>query len=245
MKSLAALALLLASAVVQAQPITVSNPVFTSFGDFFGGTPGTFQWNIGYAYSFPADSTGFDYAFNLRGDVTAQMTGTATLFAFQGTVGFTLTTGAAPVQLSDITVSFNGKEVVSGGSAASFTARNVFQASLNAPSFGYDFVVVHYLPERTASGVFIEEVTFLRPSTLLAANTDYTLFLSVGPTLSIDSYPPTSSMLGYALEFGGTVAPWLDGLTVSFTAQPVPEPASLLMLGAGVAALLARRRRAG
>jgi hypothetical protein len=52
-------------------------------------------------------------------------------------------------------------------------------------------------------------------------------------------------MLGYALEFGGTVAPWLDGLTVSFTAQPVPEPASLLMLGAGVAALLARRRRAG
>ena len=242
MKSLAALALLLASAVAQAQAITVSDDVFSITDSVFGGgTPGRVQSNLSYSHQVAGDS----YTFNLRGDVTAQMTGTATSFSFLGAAGFRLTTGAAPVQLSDITVRFNGKEVVSGGSAASFKASNVFQGSLNAPSFGYDFVVVHYLPDRTASGVFIDEVTFLRPSTLLAANTDYTLFLGVGPTLSIDSYPPTSSMLGYALEFGGTVAPWLDGLTVSFTAQPVPEPASLLMLGAGVAALLARRRRAG
>jgi len=242
MKSLAALALVLASAVAQAQAITVSDDVFSITDSIFGGgTPGRVQSNL----SFSHQATGDAYSFNLRGDVTAQMTGTATSFSFQGVAAFALTTGPAPVQLSEITVSYNGKEVVSGGSAAGYAARNFFQVSLNVNNFGYDFVVLNYLPNRTVSGVFIEEGRIHASNTLLAANTEYTLFLCVGPTMNIESYPPTSSMLGYALEFGGTVAPWLDGLTVSFTAQPVPEPASLLMLGAGVAALLARRRRAG
>lgn len=59
--------------------------------------------------------------------------------------------------------------------------------------------------------------------------------------MRISSYAPGSSMLGYAVAFGGDGAPAFDGVTVSFVATAVPEPASLLMLGAGVAALVARR----
>jgi hypothetical protein len=241
MKSLAALALLLASAVAQAQAITVSGTYSSGSGDFSGGTAGTYQSNVSHSHQVMGDS----YTFNLRGDVTAQMTGTADRFDFQAGANFTLTTGAAPVLLSDITVYYNGKEVVSGGSAASFSAQNFYRATLNKEGFGPDFYFGAFLPERVAQGVFIEDRQITLPDTILAANTAYTLYMDVVPTHRISSYPAVSPMLGYALEFGGTVAPWLDGVTVTFTAQPVPEPASLLMLGAGVAALLARRRRAG
>lgn len=48
MKSLAALALLLASAVAQAQAITVADDVISVEDSFFlGGTPGRVQSNLG------------------------------------------------------------------------------------------------------------------------------------------------------------------------------------------------------
>jgi hypothetical protein len=242
MKSLAALALLLASAVAQAQAITVSSAASDSTWYFDGGTTaGTAQSNVSHSYQI----TGDDYSFNLRGDVTAQMTGTADSFTFEPFSTFTLSTGAAPVLLSDITVRYNGKEVVSGGSGAVLGTSNYFRAVLYAPGLGYDISHGQSLPFRSAQGVFIEDVTVSLSNTILAANTEYRLIMDMTSFIGISSYPSSSSMIGYAVEFGGTVAPWLDGLSVSFTAQPVPEPGSLLMLGAGVAALLARRRRAG
>lgn len=235
------LVLMLLPAVSQAQPITVSADSSQGVGFFGEGTDGRYQSNVSHAFT----STGSAYSFNLRGDVTAQMSGTAEYFGFQAAAFFTLTTGAAPVQLSDITVSFNGKEVVSGGSTATFLAYNFYRAMVYAPGFGSDFEYATYLPDRTAQGVYVEDLSNALPGTLLAANTDYQLYIDVYPFLTVQDYPSSSSMLGYAMEFGGTVAPFYDGVTVSFTAAAVPEPAAWLLMGAGVAALLARRRRGG
>lgn len=176
--------------------------------------------------------------------MTAQMTGTATGFAYQTAAFFTLTTGAAPVSLSNIAVNYNGKEVVSGGSTATFTARNFYRASLYLGTFGPDAEYATYLPDRTVQGVYIEDLSNGIPNTILAANSAYTLYMDLYPTLSITSYPSNSSMLGYSVEFGGTVSPQFDGLTMSFDAEAVPEPTTMTLLGLGAAAIAARKRRA-
>ncbi len=240
MKTILSLSFVVVAAASFAQPITVSNDSSQGSGGFFGGTAGTYQSNVSHSHTI----SGSSYSFNLRGDVTAQMTGTATGFAYQTAAFFTLTTGAAPVSLSNIAVDYNGKEVVSGGSTATFTARNFYRASLYLGAFGPDAEYATYLPDRTAQGVYVEDLSNGIPNTILAANSAYTLYMDLYPTLSISSYPSSSSMLGYSVEFGGTVSPQFDGLTMSFDAEAVPEPATMTLLGLGVAAIAARKRRA-
>lgn len=237
----AALVLVLAATTVHAQTLTVSEGSSFGSGFFDGGTEGSFQSNVSHSYTV----VGNRHAFNLRGDVTAQMSGTADLFGFQAAAFFTVTTGAAPVELSQIRVSYYGKEVLSGGSTAEYQATNFYRGLLYAPGFGSDFEYGQYLPDRTSQGVYVTNLGEPLGGTYLAANTPYQLYIDVYPVLRLLDYPPNSSMLGYSVEFGGTVAPWFEGVTVTFEATPVPEPASLLMLGTGIAALLARRRRGG
>lgn len=242
MKAHVFLALFVASASALAQPITVSGASSQGTGYFDGGSAGTYQSNASHTNTVaPGDASGLAYAFTLRGDVTAQLSGTATAFLYQSAAFFTLTTGAAPVQLSNITVSYNGKEVVSGGSTATFSARQFYRADLSTGSFGSDFYYGTYLPARTTPGVYIETLSTGLPTTLLAANTEYRLYMDVYPIIDVSAYPAGSSMLGYALEYGGEVAPWLGGLTVGFNALAVPEPGTALLFAAGVAALLRRR----
>ena len=238
MKTLLSIALVLAAAASHAQTITVSgaNSSFSAF--FAGGTDGTYQSSVSHAYTV-SDAL---YSFNLRGDLTAQMSGTADQFDFQAFAYFTLTTGAAPVQLTAITVSYNGKEVVSGGSTAEYTASNYYRAELFAPGFGSDFAHAAFLPDRSTQGIFIEALSTDLPTTILAANTPYRLHMGLYPILLVAEYPSSSSMLGYSVEFGGPIAQSFEGVTVSFLANPVPEPAGWLMLGVGLAGLLARRR---
>jgi hypothetical protein len=126
MKNLAALAVLLVSTAASAQTLTIAGGAATSGADFSGGTAGTYQSNVSSSYSVEGSA----YSFNLRGDVTAQMSGTADFFGFQAWAIFAVTTGAAPVQLTDITVSYNGKEVVSGGSTATYRADNFYRSLL-------------------------------------------------------------------------------------------------------------------
>ncbi len=239
MKRLTLTVLLLSALAVHAQPIDVVTNGTGGGGGFQDGTPGTFQSNLSQSYTV----TGNRYEFNLRGDVTAQMSGTAAVFLYQGAGFFTLTTGPAPVLLTDIAVSYNGKEVVSGGSSASFLATQFYRATLYVPGFGEDTGYATYLPDRISQGVFEQDLTENLPSTLLAANTAYTLYMDVYPIVRISDYPSSSSMLGYALEFGGDVAPFYRGLSMSFIAQAVPEPGALAMLGLGLGVVLLRVRR--
>ncbi|MBL8305561.1 MAG: hypothetical protein JNM33_02610 [Rubrivivax sp.] len=221
-----------------AQPITVTDTFANDGVQFAGGTAGTYQSNVSFGHSAVAGQ----YSFNLRGDVTAQFTGTANYFSYQGYAYATLVTGAAPVQLSNITLSYNGKEVPSGGSTASFEAYNFYRAALYVSGFGYDVYGDSFLPPRTAQGVFIEDLSTSLAGTYLAANTSYTLYMDVFPYLNLASYPAGSSMLGYALEYGGTVSPAFDGLTLSFNAVAVPEPGAWLLLACGLVAVLRTRR---
>lgn len=238
LKFMVPLAFVLASTVVQAQPIAVLDR-FTILDPFFlNGTPGTYQGNLGQSHQVD----GALYSFSMRGDVTAQMRGTADYFGFSATASFILTTGAAPVQLTDITVEYNGKEVLSGGSLANYSAQISYRAGLNVPGFGQDFEIRESVAPRVAQGVYIEDRLSLAPGTIMAANTEYQLYMLIFADLNAANFLSPSSMLGYAVEFGGTVAPWLDGMTVSFVATPVSEPASLWLLGLGVAAVVARRR---
>lgn len=223
-----------------AQPITVSDVSVTHNGYWNGGTDGTVQSNASFNHS----ALDGDYRFNLRGDITAQFTGTADFFAHAAWVYATLTTGPAPVQLSDVVISYNGKEVPSGGSRAVYSAQNYYRAYLYVPGFGDDVSYETYLPARTTQGVYLEDLSNALPGTILAANTAYTLYMDVFPTLRLSSYPSSSSMLGYAVEFGGTVSPQFDGLTLSFNAVAVPEPGAGLLLAAGLAVVLKRRRTA-
>lgn len=236
---LTALVLLMAAALpAAAQPITVSDTSVQHNGYFAGGTDGTFQSNASFAYTALAG----DYSFNLRGDVTAQFIGTANTFAHAGWIYATLTTGPAPVHLSDITLNYNGKEVPSGGSTAEFAATNFYRAYLYVQGFGDDLHSDNFLPARTTQGVYIEDRSTALPETFLAANTAYTLYMDVFPSVRVTSYPSSSSMLGYAVEYGGAVSPQFDGLTLSFHAVAVPEPAAVLLFGAGMALLVLRRR---
>lgn len=240
MKTILSLSFVVVAAASFAQPITVSNAGSQWAGGFSGGTDGTFQSNVSHAHAV----SGSSYSFNLRGDVTAQMTGTATGFLHQSSAYFTLTTGAAPVSLSNIAVNYNGKEVVSGGSTATYSATNFYRAMLYFGAFAPDAEYSTYLTSRTAQGVYIENLSNGIPNTILAANTAYTLYMDLYPILNITSYPSNSSMLGYSVEFGGTVSPQFNGLTMSFDAEAVPEPATMTLLGLGVAAIAARKRRA-
>ncbi len=240
MKTILSLSFLVIAAASFAQPISVSNDLSQGSGGFFGGTPGTFQSNVSHSHTI----SGSSYSFNLRGDVTAQMTGTATDFLHQSSVYFTLTTGAAPVLLSNIAVDYNGKEVVSGGSTATFTATNFYRAMLYFGTFAPDAEYATYLTNRTVQGVYIEDLSNGIPNTILAANSAYTLYMDLYPILNISSYPSNSSMLGYSVEFGGTVSPQYDGLTMRFDAEAVPEPTTMTLLGLGAAAIAARKRRA-
>lgn len=239
MRSLVFLALAAASLASLAQPITVDSSTSQYAGGFSGGTAGTFQADVSHSHVV----SGADYSFNLRGDVTAQFLGTANFFSYQASAQFTLVTGAAPVRLSNIAVSYNAKEVPSGGSTATFTARQFYRGELYVPGFGQDFSYGSYLPDRTVQGVYIEDLRNTLANTYLAANTEYLLYMDVYPSVFVDAYPSSSSMLGYALEYGGTVAPVFDGLTVTFSAVAVPEPATGLLAAAGVLALGALRRR--
>ncbi len=240
MKTILSLSFVVVAAASFAQPILVSNAASQGSGGFFGGTAGAYQSNVSHSHTI----SGSSYSFNLRGDVTAQMTGTATDFLHQSSVYFTLTTGAAPVSLSNIAVNYNGKEVVSGGSTAAYSATNFYRAMLYFGAFAPDAEYSTYLTSRTAQGVYIEDLSNGIPNTILAANTAYTLYMDLYPILNITSYPSNSSMLGYSVEFGGTVSPQFDGLTMSFDAEAVPEPATMTLLGLGVAAIAARKRRA-
>lgn len=241
MKPIALFLLLAAALSATAQPITVTAQAPQAAGAFAGGTAGTFQSNVSFAHAV----TGSDYRFNLRGDVTAQFTGTANDFSHQFWVYATLTTGSAPVLLSDIQLSFNGKEVPSGGSTASYVTRQFYRTILGVPGFGADVSFATFLPNRTTQGVYIEDRTHELPPTILAANTEYRLYMDVWPDVLLSSYPPGSSMLGYAAEFGGSVSPGFEGLTLSFHAVAVPEPGVWLMLGLGLGLMGRLRRHAG
>lgn len=221
-----------------AQPITVSDVSVQHNGYWTGGTDGTVQSNASFSHSELAGA----YSFNLRGDITAQFTGTATFFAHAAWIYATLTTGPAPVQLSDVVLAYNGKEVPSGGSAAVYSATNFYRAYLWVPGFGDDLRLDVTLPDRTSQGVYIEDRSHPLPGTILAANTAYTLYMDVFPSLNLASYPSSSSMLGYAVEFGGSVSPQFDGLTLSFNAVAVPEPGAWALLLAGFAAIALKRR---
>lgn len=223
----------------QAQPITVTNTSSGGSGFFSGGTAGTYQSNESANHTV----SGAAYAFNIRNDVAAQFTGTATTFGYQSATRFTLQTGAAPVLLTAIALNYNGKEVVSGGSSASFIAAMFYRAQLYVEGFGSDVGYATYLPDRTTQGIFVTDESHELPSTLLAANQQYTLYMDIYPIVQLSSYSTSGSMLGYTVEAGGTVAPQFDGLTLQFNAVAVPEPSSTLMLGAGIVALLALRRQ--
>jgi len=227
----------LAALPAAAQPITVSDVSVTHNGYWIGGTDGTVQSNASFSHGALAG----DYSFNLRGDITAQFTGTATFFAHAAWVYATLTTGPAPVLLSDVALAYNGKEVPSGGSTAVYSASNFYRAYLWVPGFGDDLRLDVSLPGRSTQGVYIEDRSDLLPDTILAANTAYTLYMDVFPSLNLGSYPSSSSMLGYAVEFGGSVSPQFDGLTLSFNAVAVPEPGPWLLFGTVLAAVALRR----
>lgn len=252
-------ALLLASAAALAQPITVtpgSAPFYpaapTSGCSFSYGLAGagtsTCQINVSSVASSgsPGPGGASNYQFNLRGDATAQFKDlNTTSFSGYFTQAWSLTTGASPVKLSGINLDWNGKQVPSGGNAATFNNQAFANAQLSVPGFGLDIGKYLQTPTFVAQGVHYINQNSGIDETILAAQTTYQLILNSVAFVIVDNYPATSSMLGYAYELGGTVSPGFTGVTLGFLATPVPEPAPALLFAAGLALFAARRRLAG
>ncbi len=168
---------------------------------------------------------------------------------------FAFKTGDFPVLMDTMVARVQGKLVVAGARGADDTTRTEWRhrwfeyedANDNGLFDGGEtsFILTSQLnaailPNVTGERIDnFDESPLVHTSVLFAANTSFFLLSSfvVVADYAVASGDPN---LVITHEYQ---SPAFNGVTYSFNAQPVPEPASLIALGLGAAALLRRSRR--
>lgn len=191
-------------------------------------------------------------AASFADDATVTLTTTVNLensiFAYKNTAAGSSTQDAA--LLGDIPAGTYSQTISLSGDLSQFaTYRYTLLSTYVNALDGHTGVVIGLNPEATtlALGNSFESVFGTNESTIVDAIKGVysgNLFTQIASMSTLQSFANSNlSKLPLGLTGGSLVAFSSGTLAGTVTAAPVPEPASIIALGAGAAALLRRRRR--